>query len=93
MCLDVASGNGGHSSHGGSCVRIQSFQKRDLATWFGDVTEKKSEVQIKSGCYASTTVSLATAPGFVSRMCILESLEMLESEHHLMTALSVESWP
>ena len=26
-------------------------------------------------------------------MCSLESLKMLESEHHLVTALSVESWP
>ena len=26
-------------------------------------------------------------------MCSLQSLEMLESEHHLVTALSVESWP
>ena len=26
-------------------------------------------------------------------MCSLQSLEMLESEHHLVTALSVQSWP
>ena len=26
-------------------------------------------------------------------MCSLQSLERLESEHHLVTALSVESWP
>ena len=26
-------------------------------------------------------------------MCSLDSLEMLESQHHLVTALSVESWP
>ena len=44
-------------------------------------------------CYASTTVNIATALGFFSRMCGLQSLEMLESEHHLVTALSVESWP
>ena len=44
-------------------------------------------------CYASTTVNLATALGFFSRMCSLQSLERLESEHHLVTALSVESWP
>ena len=44
-------------------------------------------------CYASTTVNIATALGFFSRMCSLQSLERLESEHHLVTALSVESWP
>ena len=39
---------------------IQSFQSKDLATWFGDITEKeKSEVQIIDECYASTTVNLA----------------------------------
>ena len=44
-------------------------------------------------CYASTTVNVATALGFLSRMCSLKSLEMLEFEHHLLTALNVESWP
>ena len=44
-------------------------------------------------CYTNTTVKIATALGFFSRMCSLQSLEMLESEHHLMTAMSVESWP
>ena len=59
-----------------------------------DITEKeKSEVQIVDECYASTTVNIATALGFFSRMCSLQSLEMLESEHQLVTALSVESWP
>ena len=77
-----------------SCVRIQSFQKEDLVTWFEDITEReKSEVQIVAECYARTTVNIATALGFFSRMCSLQSLERLESEHHLVTALSVESWP
>ena len=44
-------------------------------------------------CYTNTTVNIATALGFFSRMCNLQSLEMLESKHHLVTALSVESWP
>ena len=44
-------------------------------------------------CYARTTVNLATALGFFSRVCSLQSLERLDSEHHLVTALSVESWP
>ena len=44
-------------------------------------------------CYTNTTVNIATALGFFSRMCSLQSLEMLESEHHLVSALSVESWP
>ena len=75
-------------------MRIQSFQRRDLATWFGDVAEeKKSELQTLPDCYASTTVNLATALGVFSRMCSLESLEMLESEHHLFTELSVKSSP
>ena len=38
-------------------------------------------------------MNIATALGFVSRMCSLQSLERLESEHHLVTALRVESWP
>ena len=50
-------------------------------------------MQILSECYASTTVNMATALGFLSRMCSLQSLEMLQSEHHLVTALSVESLP
>ena len=93
-CLDLTCGSREHSCDGRSCVRIQCFQKEDLATWFGDITEKeKSEVQIVSECYKNTTVNIATALGFISRMCSLQSLEMLESEHPLVTALSVESWP
>ena len=93
-CLDSTCGNGKHTCDGRSCVRIQSFQKEDLVTWFEDITEReKSEIQIVAECYASTTVNLATALGFFSRMCSLQSLERLESEHHLVTALSVESWP
>ena len=93
-CLDLVCGGGEHSCDGLSCVRIQSFQKEDLATWFDDITEKeKSEVQIVAECYASTTLNIETALGFFSRMCSLQSLEMLESEQHLVMALSVESWP
>ena len=94
ICLDLVCGGGENSCDGQSCVRIQSFQKVELATWFGDITEKeKSEVQIVAECYASTTVNIATALGFFSRMCSLQSLELLESEHQFVTALSVESWP
>ena len=50
-------------------------------------------MQIVAECYTNTTVNKATALGFFSRMCRLQSLEMLESEHHLVTGLSVESWP
>ena len=93
-CLDSTCGSGEHTCDGRSCVRIQSFQKEDLVTWFEDITEReKSEVQIVAECYASTTVNIATALGFFSRMCSVQSLERLESEHHLATALSVESWP
>ena len=46
-CLDLTSGSGEHSCDERSCVTIQSFQREDLATWFGDITKKeKSEVQI-----------------------------------------------
>ena len=93
-CLDSTCSNGEHTCDGRSCVRIQSFQREDLITWFEDITEReKSEIQIVAECYASSTVNLATALGFFSRMCSLQSLERLESEHHLVTALSVESWP
>ena len=69
-------------------------QKEDLATWFGEVAEnEKSEVQIVAQCYASTTVNIAAALGFFSSMCSLQSLEMLESEHHLVKALIVDSCP
>ena len=37
-------------------------------------------------------MKLATALESFSMMCSLVSLEMLESEHHLVTALSVKSW-
>ena len=77
-CLDLMCGSGEHSCDGRSCVRIQFFQKEDLAPWFGDITEKeKSEVQIVDECYTNTTVNIATALGFFSRMCSLKSLEML----------------
>ena len=93
-CLDLTGGGGEHTCDGRSCVRIRSFQGEELVTWFGDITEReKSEVQIMAECYTNTTVSVATALGFFSRMCSLQSLEMLESEHHLVTALSVETWP
>ena len=93
-CLDLMCGGGGPTSDRRSCVRRQSFQGEDLVTWFGDITEReKSEVQIMDECYTNTTVNIAAALGFFSRMCILQSLEMLESEHHLVTALSVELWP
>ena len=93
-CLDLTCGSREHTCDGRPCVRIQSFQKEDLITWFGDITEReKSEVQIVAECYANTTVNIATALKFFSRLCSLQSLEMLESEHHLVTALSVESWP
>ena len=92
-CLDLVCGGGEQSCDGRSCVRMQSFQKEELATWFGDITEKdKSEVQIVAECYASTTVNIATALGFSSRIYSLQSLEMLESELRLVTALSVDSW-
>ena len=93
-CLDLVCGVEELSCDERSCVRIQSFQREDLSTWFGDITEKeKIEVQIMAECYASTTVKVAMALGFFSSMCSLQSLEMLESEHHLVPALSVESWP
>ena len=87
-CLDLTCGSREHTCDGRSCVRIQSFQKEDLVTWFEDITEReKSEVQIVAECYANTTVNIATA------LLDMQSLERLESEHHLVTALSVESWP
>ena len=98
-CLDQMCGSGWtilcqHSCDGRSCVRIQSFQRENRASWFGDITKKeKREVQIVAECYTNTTVNITTALGFFSRMCSLQSLEMLESEHYLATALSVESWP
>ena len=65
-----------------------------MAAWFGDITEKeKSEVHTLDDCYTSTTVNLATAQRFFTRIFSLESTEMLGSEHHLITALSVKSWP
>ena len=96
-CLESTCGNGEHTCDGRSCVRIQSFQKEDLVTWFEDITEReKSEIQIVAECYASTTVNLATALGFFSRMCSLQSLERLVSEHHLVTAQvtqkHIKSW-
>ena len=93
-CLGLICGSGEYSCDGRSCVRIKLFQKEDQAPWFGDITEKeKSEVQIVDECYTNTTVNIATALGFFSRMCSVQSLEIVESEHHLVTALSVESWP
>ena len=91
-CLDLTCGGGENTCDGRSCVRIQSVQREDQVAWFGNITEReKSEVQIVAECYTNTTVNIATALGFFSRMCSLQSLEMLESEHHLVTASSLES--
>ena len=65
---------------------------------FGNVVwrhyrREKSEVQILTDCYAITTMNLAAALGFFSEKCSLESIEMLEIKHHLVTTLRVESWP
>ena len=61
-CRDLESGGGDHSCDRRSCIRIQSFQSKDLATWFGEITQKeKSEVQILAECSANTTVNLETA--------------------------------
>ena len=61
-CLDSTCGSGEHTCDGRSCVKILSFQKEDLVTWFEDITEReKSEVQIVAECYARTTVNIATA--------------------------------
>ena len=40
-CLDSTCGNGDHTCDGRSCVRIQSFQKEDLISWFQDITERE----------------------------------------------------
>ena len=88
-CLDLTCGGGELTCDGRSCVIVQSFQREDLVAWFGEVTERmKSEAHIVSECYTHTIVNIATALGFFSRMCSLQSLEMLESEHHLVTALA-----
>ena len=69
LCLDRAAAGGEYSCDGRYCVRIQSFQSKDLATWFGDLTEKEnSEVQITADCYASTTVNLATTGIFLENV-------------------------
>ena len=63
-CHDSTCGSGEHCD-GRSCVRVQSFQKEDLVTWFEDITERaKIEVHIEAECYASTTVNIASALGF-----------------------------
>ena len=41
-CLDSTCGNGEHTCDGRSCVRIQSFQKEGLITWFEDITERET---------------------------------------------------
>ena len=72
-CLDLTCGGGGHTCDGRSCVRVQSFQTEDLVAWFDDTTEReKSEVQIMAECYTNTTMNIATALGFFSRMCSLQ---------------------
>ena len=92
--LDLTCGGGEHTCDGRSCFRVECFQREDLVAWFGDLTEReKSEVQIVAECYTNTILNIATALGFFLRMCSLQTLEMLESEHHLVTALSVKSWP
>ena len=46
-CLDIAARRMGHSCGKRFCLKFRSFQRRDMAMWFGDITEKDmSEVQI-----------------------------------------------
>ena len=40
-CLISTCGKGEHTCDGRSCVRIQSFQKENLVTWFEDITERE----------------------------------------------------
>ena len=40
-CLGSTCGNGEHTCDGRSWVRIQSFQKEGLVTWFEDITERE----------------------------------------------------
>ena len=62
--VDLEASRRGQECDGISCVRIQSFQKKDLGACLSDVTEKdKSDSQILADCYASTTVNLAEALG------------------------------
>ena len=59
-----------------------------------DVAERENiDMQILADCYAVTTMNLAMALGFFLRMRSLQSLERSESEHRLVTVVSVESWP
>ena len=76
-CLDLTCGSAEHTCDGRSCVRMQSFQREDLVAWFGYVTQRERERD------TNTIVNIATALGFFSKMCSLQSLEMVESEHHL----------
>ena len=40
-CLDLTCGSGGHTCDERSCVTIQSFQREDLVTWFGDKQKER----------------------------------------------------
>ena len=52
---------------------VSVLERKELATWFGDVAEKeKSDFHILADYFANTIVNLATAFGFISRMCSLE---------------------
>ena len=54
-CLDLATEGGRHSCDERSGVRIQLFQRKDLAMWFVDAAGKeKSEMQILADWYART---------------------------------------
>ena len=64
-----------------------------MVLWFSDDAAKEDDVKVLTDCYTSAVVILATALGFFSRMCSLESQVMLESKNHLVTVLSGESWP
>ena len=46
-CLGLATGDGGHSCDRRSCLRIRSFQRTDLATWFSDVTETEKKARCR----------------------------------------------
>ena len=46
-CLGLVCGNGEDSCDGRSCVRIQSFQKEDLTTWFGVTSQRRKRARYR----------------------------------------------
>ena len=91
-CLASSWGMEGHVCGNGHCLKLLNEHHRQLAKWFGSMSDK-NEIELIADCHGVTEVNMTTALGFCTMTSSIESLECLERAHELVTYLSVEVFP